>query len=438
MTQDNNPRFVSVTPPEVLVDINTWRDIIKANFPDLLFPAEVCLSVVSQILIRDITNPFALVLVDVPSAGKTITINFFSEIEGLTYATDKFTPASFVSNAANVATKKLDQVDMLPRIRYKMLLVRDLAPLFGERDDDLLKSMGVLTRVLDGEGLKTDSGIHGQRSYVGEYLFMLLAGSTPIQPRVWKTMGNLGSRLFFLNMNSRDKSEAQLAAQLKNHSHKDREMVCRIITEQMLYSLWAKYPNGVEWDRSKEKDELLGVISRCAQLLARLRGVINLWQENTEDGAKHNYSTPVIEKPDRINQQYYNLCRAHALVCGRTELTLADLRLPIELSIDSCPPVRARLFRTLLEHEGHMTTSEVMAALNVSKPTALKEMKTLEILGICVATDEDDGMPGRPESQIELKDDLWWFASQECWDIRQVPMPKRPNNANKKGASDGK
>ena len=46
-----------------------------------------------------------------------IAINFFDGIKELTYSTDKFTPASFVSSAANVAKEDLADVDLLPRIQ---------------------------------------------------------------------------------------------------------------------------------------------------------------------------------------------------------------------------------------------------------------------------------------------------------------------------------
>jgi len=163
------------------------------------------LSIISQILIKEISNPFALVLVDVPSSGKTIAINFFDRIPELTYATDKFTPASFVSNASNVKKEDLKNIDLLPKLKYKMFLIRDLATIFSKRDDDLNECLGILTRVLDGEGLNTDTGVHGQRQYVGEYLFMILGASTPLPRKVWKMMGSLGSRLFFLNLGSKKK-----------------------------------------------------------------------------------------------------------------------------------------------------------------------------------------------------------------------------------------
>jgi len=137
------------------MSINEWRQEITKYFPEFVLPAEVGLSVICQLLIDDITNPFGLVFVDVPSSGKTITLNFFSGMPELVYSTDNFTAASFVSHASNVKRKDLEKIDLLPRIKDKVLIVRDLAPILGMRDDDIMKTMGILTRVFDGEGLET-------------------------------------------------------------------------------------------------------------------------------------------------------------------------------------------------------------------------------------------------------------------------------------------
>lgn len=417
---EESPRIKKIEKIEREVGFTGWCEIIKANFPGLLFPAEVGLSIISQILIKEITNPFALVLVDVPSAGKTIAINFFSEIEGLTYASDKFTPASFVSNATNVKKADLSKIDLLPRLKYKMFLLRDLATLFSKRDDDLNECLGLLTRVLDGEGLNTDSGVHGQRQYVGEYLFMVLAGSTPIPPRVWKMMGNLGSRLFFLNINSREKSEDELADQLTTFAYKEKEKTCRIVTKNFLHTLWHKYPDGVDWNKELDSREDKLIIARCAGLLAKLRGVINVWKDRLQDGEVYEYTRPVIERPDRINQLFYNLCRGHALVCGRIQINHDDLRLIVELAVDSAPTTRANLFRKLLENDGVMKTGDVMVALNCSRPTALKEMEALKILGVCNISQDSYGDVGEPEKTINLSEGFKWFLSDECKIIRGI------------------
>ena len=422
VVSDNPERIKKIDRSNEAITFKEWQIKIKNNFPDYLFAAEVIASIMTQILINDITNPFGLVLVDVPSAGKTITINFFAGIEGLSYSTDKFTPASFVSNASNVSKEKLAEIDLLPRIRNKLFLVRDLAPLFGERDDDLLKSLGILTRVFDGEGLQTDSGIHGQRQYVGEYLFMFVAGSTPIQPRVWKQMGNLGARLFFLNMNSRDKSESELANQLIDASYKQKEKECRVATKNFLHTLWQKYQNGIDWDKKQEEPKNLLIVARCAMLLAKLRGTINVWKERTEDGQELSHTSPVVEKPDRINQLFYNLSRGHALINGRTQINKDDLKPIIELAVDSAPTTRAQLFRKLIEKNGQMTTKQVEVALRCSNTTALKEMEKLKILGVVCETISSIGSF---EKTVKLTGEFEWFLTEECKEIRGLPLPAR-------------
>ena len=418
--QEPRARIAKCPPPTRQVSFDEWKEVISWNFPDLLFSSEVALSTVSQFLIKDITNPFALVLVDVPSSGKTIEINFFDDIPELTYATDKFTPASFVSNAANIKKEKLADIDLLPRIQYRMFLIRDFATLFSKRDDDLNELLGILTRVLDGEGLNTDSGVHGQRQYNGQYLFMMLAASTPIPPRVMKVMGNLGSRIFFLSINSQKKSASELAAQVVDLSYKEKEKKCRMATRDFLYTLWNAYPNGIDWNKRSDDTKLLTIIARCAMLLASLRGVINVWQDDFNNEFK--YGTPVVERPDRINQLFYNLARGHALVSGRIQIAQEDLGGIIELCVDGAPSGRAKLFRKLIENGGTMTTSLIERELNCSKPTALKEMKTLQILGVC---SQREGVS--QDNEITLLEDFKWFLSDECAQIR-IALPSRPHH----------
>lgn len=421
-------RVIKVEKPAREVSFETWIETIKANFPTLVFPAEVAASVIAQILITEITNPFALVLVDVPASGKTITLNFFDNIEGITYATDKFTPASFVSNASNVKKEDLPEIDLLPRIRNKTLLIRDLATIFSKNDDALNEALGLLTRVLDGEGLNSDSGTHGKRHYTGEYLFMMLAASTPIQPRVWKVMGNIGSRLFFIKMASPEKSEAELVDQITTLSPKKKEKICREATKDFLHTLWFANSEGIEWDTTKDSHEHKSIIARCAKLLAKLRGTVHVWEKKAEkndnfghQSAVMEYQPPVKENPDRINQLLYNVCRGHAVICGRRQLASEDLSLAIELATDSAPTGRTKLLRCLLDRNGTMRTLEVEKCLTCSKPTALREMETLRILGIATITAESDGEVGEPENEIKLSKDFAWFLTDECRAIRGLP-----------------
>lgn len=416
-------RIVHVPMPQRLLSFEELKQIIKDNFPELVFAAELGLSILGQILITDITNPFAIVIVDVPSAGKTIAINFYIDIKGLIYATDKFSPASFVSNAANVKKEKLAEVDLLPRIKNKMFLIRDFATLFSKREEDLTELLGILTRVLDGEGLTTDTGVHGRREYEGEYLFMILAASTPIPPRVWKVMGNLGSRLFFYNINSQDKSEEQLAHQLGSASYKEKEYICRIAMRDYAYKLWNQHRNGIVWDKTKDEKEIKLIIARCAKLLAQLRGVINVWY--SDELGSYTYSLPLIEKPDRINQLLYNLGRGHAVISGREYLNKDDLKVIIEIALDSAPITRSKVFKLLLDKNGVLRSTDIEIALKSSDTTALKEIETLKILGLGYTIDDETSQPGRPAKILKLHSVFQWFLSDEFKELRGMPLPSK-------------
>ena len=91
---------------------------------------------------------------------------------------------------------------------------------------------------------------------------------------------------------------------------------------------------------------------------------------------------PVIEKPLRINCLFANLARAHALICGRRQLTEDDLWPVLEITFDSAPPSRAKIFRHLIEKDGTLKTSDVVDLLRCSPPTARKEMEALSVLGV--------------------------------------------------------
>ncbi|MDD5055017.1 MAG: toprim domain-containing protein [Candidatus Peribacteraceae bacterium] len=405
-------RNLQIVAPRKARTFAEWRGVIEKNFPDLLSAAEAMLSVTCQLLLKDITNCFALVLVDVPSAGKTIVINCFDSISGITYSSDSFTPASFVSNASNVAKEKLAEIDLLPRIRHKTFLFRDLATIFSNRDDDLLKNLGILTRVLDGEGFATDTGIHGRRELVGDYLFMFVAGSTPIQPRVWRAMGTLGPRIFFLGLHTRDKSEEELADQLQDEAYKLKELACREVTQDFLRTLWQAHRDGMTWNKKADSRDCLKVIVRCAKLLARLRGQVQIHRDRMDsEGKEYVYTVPVVEKPDRINQCLYNLARGHALAMGRTQIAEEDMHLVVLLAFDSAPGHRSKLMHKLIESNGQLRTDKVEEFLGCSDETARKEMKTLCVLGICK---EFEGSTFEPQLHIRLADDLRWFLSDEC------------------------
>jgi hypothetical protein len=90
------------------------------------------------------------------------------------------------------------------------------------------------------------------------------------------------------------------------------------------------------------------------------------------------------------------LARGHALLCGRTQLATADLARVLEVTFDSAPTIRSKVFRGLLEQNGTLKIGQVEKLLRCSKPTALKEMEALTVLGVADKTG-GDAEYGRPE-----------------------------------------
>lgn len=407
--------------PETEVSFEDWEKTINENFPDLLFPAEVALSVLSQILIKDVTNPSAVVFVDVPASGKTIMLNFFSDIPTLVYPTDKFTSKAFVSHAANVKKEELVNIDLLPRIQYKTLLIRDLATIFSKREDELIDSLGTLTRLLDGEGLSTDSGLYGQREYVGEYLFMFLAASTPFSNKVWRIMSTLGPRLFFLKMQTRNKSEEEQIRQLRSSPVREKEKICRRVTTNFLQTLWFKNREGINWDKNNDNKEYISIITKCGSLLSKLRARMEIKEDEFDNSYK--YTSPLAEMPDRINQILYNISRGHAISCGRKEINKSDLRQIIELTLDSAQNSRSNLFKKIVEYGGSMKTSEVESEMKCSKTKAIQDMDILGILGLCSISQPVKGHVGEPEKEISILEEFKWILSDEIKEIRSPKIP---------------
>lgn len=411
-----------VDPPEKEMLIEEWRSLIGANFAEYKWAAEVCLSVLTQLLVQDVRNPFPLMLIDRASTGKTIVINFFSGIEGVTHTLDQFTPAAFVSHIAGRTKQQLEKIDLLPLIRYKTLLTREMGTLFSENDDALRQKLGMLTRIFDGEGFTSHSGVHGGRGYEGDYLFMFIGASTPFPLRVWKLMTELGHRIHFLNLRTADPTEDELIAQTQGENYKIRETRCKQATGLMVRSLWTKWKDGVSWDKTKNEPEILRWIARIARFVARFRGDIVVYDTWGEMGREVASTAPKIENPSRLNSCFTNLAMGHAIACGRNYLTMDDLGVVLHVAISTSPSPRPELLLGLLRNAGTLSIDQVCSVLSLSAKQAKKEMYKFLKTGVCVGEigkeeeETDDGAMisyGQPKRFISIHHDFSWWTGEE-------------------------
>lgn len=388
---------------------------------------KICLSGIATLLLEDVKNPVGINLEGTPSSGKTTVLSFFypdpdwseSEKESwIIYKTDGFSPASFVSHAANVKTKDLKKVDLLPKIQKRVLVIPELAPLFKDRQEDLVKNISYLIRIFDGEGLETDSGSKGRRGYTGDYLFVWLGATTPLDYRIWKLMGKLGSRWLFYKLKNYEDGEQKRNGLIDNltgeKSYKEKAEECRKAVHAFLKLLWTDSGKvrGIKWDRNEDKEHVQPLI-RTAQLVTNVRSVVSVWREKDLDG--YNYSQPEVEEPQRLAALLYNVARGHAITQGRRKLNEDDVKLAIDLAFNSMSTDRQLLLEFLLRNDGKASTLDITKNLNVSKPTALALMETFRILGV-VTMDEQEVF-NEPKT-TQLKEDFKWFLSEDFRRLR--------------------
>jgi hypothetical protein len=126
---------------------------------------------------------------------KTLVIQLFRKYPQTLYS-DNFTPNSFESHNASLAEDQLRKIDLLPKLSNKLFLTPELALIFTSNEDELRKSLGIMTRILDGHGLETDSGAQGHKRY-GNTFFVWIGAAVDVPYRVWKLLGTLGHKIYF-------------------------------------------------------------------------------------------------------------------------------------------------------------------------------------------------------------------------------------------------
>src|SRR5215471_3678349 len=144
--------------------------IVQKYFPGLHNCVKAILSVIGAMSLKDRTRPLTLILETPSGYGKTAVLqmtfpNSKCKWVSLIYRSDSFTTKAFVSHAANVKRAQLDKNDLLPKLKGKVLVTKELAPIFRGREDDLVERFSILISVLDGQGFTSDSGTHGRRGY---------------------------------------------------------------------------------------------------------------------------------------------------------------------------------------------------------------------------------------------------------------------------------
>ena len=372
----------SVALDNQVVTIQQVEDVVKQQLAGCWPPLEACLSVIGAAQLKDVHHCLGLILVGSPGGRKGTTLSMLGSGTPI-YRCDDFTPASFVSADATKTPEQLAEIDLLPQIKHKILIVDELSSMFSKRYEDLIAGIGVLTKVMDGKGYWRASGTHGLRGYEGDYRFNMIGGTTPPEHRVWQALGKLSSRWIFYNLGKAilsDDIRIDYGAALAE---------CSRVVQEFLGIFWQGYAT-VDWDRGQDDEALAMWLKWSADATCKWRGLI---QKQDSSG----YNPPLVETPSRLRETLYALARGHALVYGRQNLNWHDVIFAIDINQTNMPEDRYRLTRAyndmVLQHirkggsydDAHkfgLGLREAARAIECSTDKASEILNGLESLGI--------------------------------------------------------
>ena len=207
--QDQVPDLEPPIPIQKMESMDEWRilvkekydkleQVVKDNLPSLWLAIEFVLSIRSIMNIAGVTLPWFGIILGRASSLKTAAIEMLRDTIN-TFYTDIFTPKSFVSNSTAVSKDKLGDIDMLPKVKNKLFLVSELSSMFTKKEEEVQETLGIFTRLADGHGLQTNTGAHGSRGYRDVY-FNMIGAAVDIPYKVYKLLGYLGPKLYFLRL----------------------------------------------------------------------------------------------------------------------------------------------------------------------------------------------------------------------------------------------
>jgi len=274
-------------------------------------------------------------------------------------------------------------------------------------------------------------------------MFTLVGASVDIPYKVYKLLGYLGPKLYFLRIPKTDKDEDASLKELREDFGEKRAKVEAALFQYLKWleirpdmeidkgsSLpkveWASYHSSSNENSNNVKDEEIAekYIVRLAKLLARLRGVALTWETQGSQGSEYSYTQPIIEDPSRAATQLQNLARGHALLHGRNYITKEDIPIVVKTVLSTGVVERVSIFDKLLREEGTLSTSDIVAFLNVSANTAKRTMVELVVLGLVNTNESNEGTPYNEQKKIYLKDEFKWFTTNEFKKLREDFVPE--------------
>jgi hypothetical protein len=418
---DNQPNIPAIETTPQLSDqakaLDRLRETVTRAYGDELWTAiHTGIAVIGSLSFKGLANPVSLLYEGGSGRGKSTIINILNpdrdSSRKYVYRLDNFTPHSFVSHAANVKKEDIAKIDLLPQIKDKALLVKELAPLFRGREDELRANFAILTSVLDGKGYVSASGVHGKRGYDGEYVFNWLGATTPIPAKTDSVMAQLGNRILRYEIVGSKQSEDELVEFALSFEPETEEAACRKATNDFLGEHFVRHPLRTVEPSSVmiNKQHCLELV-RLSKLIAQGRVEITKVQHGSGSSAGEEEFIPgLAEGEHRIIVYLRTIAQALALVGERSEVGRKDMEVVRHIAFSTITHTRREVLRAVLVGGGDLDAATAERTLGVTRPTARSRMREVAATGI-VRWNKSNGSVAE---SITLADEWEWLVSPEA------------------------
>lgn len=359
------------------VNLGDVLDQVRKHYGDEIAMANKAgLALVGSHSLMQREHCLSLIYVGAAGKGKSISVDLLKSdrttTENYLYRVDNFTPASFVSHAANKNPAQLAKIDLLPKVKDKTMLTKELSPLFRGDIKDMTKNFSTLTAILDGKGYLTQSGAQGKRGYNGEHLFNWIGATTPFGDQLYKLMGQLGNRMYFYEIVPVDLQVEDLIEYAMQDNTESNFKECNKLVNDFVEGHFARYPL-----KTIDQSSILKPINAIEQLVHYAEFISHGRAEVTADQFG-GYQRVEPEGPHRIINSLKYLTMGSALCDERFNISAVDdLPMIRHVAFSSIPDRRRKLLRAVLLRGGSMTSADAERSLDVSRPTALEWFKEL-------------------------------------------------------------
>ena len=375
----------------------------KGQDDSYIFLSEVGLCAAGTLML-EMDGCVAIVFEGDASTNKSTVLRFFDTVD-FVVKTDEFTPASFVSAANNKSEEQLKNIDLLPKIKNKVLIVSDLAPLLAKKANESDALLGILTRVLDGHGLIRNAGTVGGRGYEGDFRFIFLCATTPITKRTHETLSRLGNRLLLVESADSEMTTDDVMKQLSGVLEK-KVAICQEAVKNALEGAYKEIGyGGIALDTTVEDEEMMKAIVDLCQ-------VIRLGRAFTDDDIDRK------EGMFRTATRLIGLAKCRALLQGRARINRQDVQMVARIAVESLPYNRRKLVKYLTRSAARYAyTSHVMDIYDCSKDTALARMRDLAATGLVYMEQSLEG-----EMAVGFSKEFSWINNSKYrWIFTRIP-----------------